>query len=140
MAKDDLTKSVKDQVKHYEDAHYRQDFTPNPGDESMMGHNQLVWLQNECKRLVKERDEEHTLKKEAEQALAIALVGDHQQKEADELMMKKLERIQELEQINEDHHKLNGKLRVRITELENDNQKISKQIEDQLDRARKAGL
>jgi len=54
--------------------------------------------------------------------------------------MKKLERIQELEQINEDHHKLNGKLRVRITELENDNQKISKQIEDQLDRARKAGL
>ena len=84
---------------------------------------------------------------EAEEALANALAGDHRQKEADELMMKKLERIQELEQINEDHHKLNGKLQMRITELEQDNlelhadnKKLALQVYDQVERARKAGM
>ena len=50
-------------------------------------------------------------------------------------------------EVNESHQKLNGKLQMRITELEQDNlelhadnKKISKQVEDQLDRARKAGL
>ena len=49
--------------------------------------------------------------------------------------------------LKEIHLKLNGKLQVRVTELEQenlelyaDNKKISKQVEDQLDRARKAGL
>ena len=32
MTKDDITQAQKDQIKHYEDAHYRQDFTPNPAD------------------------------------------------------------------------------------------------------------
>ena len=50
-------------------------------------------------------------------------------------------------EMNKSHQKLNGKLQERITELEQDNlelhadnKKISKQVEDQLDRARKAGL
>ena len=50
-------------------------------------------------------------------------------------------------EVNEDHRELNGKLQSRITELEQDNlelhadnKKISRQVEDQLDRARKAGL
>ncbi len=123
MAKDDLTKAQKDQVKHYEDAHYRQDFTPNPADESMLGHNQIVWLQNECKRLVKERDE---LRNEL----------DRVKLENNNLYT----RVADALEVNEHHQNLNGKLQVRITELEDDNQKISKQIEDQLDRARKAGL
>ena len=66
MTKDKLTKGQKDAIKHYEDAHYRQDFTPNPADESMIGHNQIIWLQNGCKRLIKERDDEHKLRQEAE--------------------------------------------------------------------------
>ena len=123
MAKDDLTKAQKDQVKHYEDAHYRQDFTSNPADESMMGHNQITWLQNECKRLVKERDE---LRNEL----------DRVKLENNNLYT----RVADALEVNEHHQNLNGKLQVRITELEDDNQKISKQIEDQLDRARKAGL
>ena len=49
-------------------------------------------------------------------------------------------RVADALEVNEHHQNLNGKLQVRITELEDDNQKISKQIEDQLDRARKAGL
>jgi len=86
-------------------------------------------------------------KKEAEEALANALAGDHRQKESDELMMKKLERIQELETINESHHKINGDLRREITaleqeklEVEADNKKLAKQIEDSLDRLRKSGM
>ena len=123
MAKDDLTKAQKDQVKHYEDAHYRQDFTPNPADESMIGHNQIVWLQNECKRLVKERDEIQTL-------------VDRVKLENNNLYT----RVADALEVNEHHQQLNGKLQVRIAELEDDNQRISKQIEDQLDRARKAGM
>ena len=155
MAKDDLTKAQKDQVKHYEDAQYRQDFTTNPADESMLGHNQIVWLQNECKRLVKERDEEHKLRQEAEGELTILKgIETNRVKEAqarsnqlqDELDRVKLDnnnlytRVADALEVNEHHQNLNGKLQVRITELEDDNQKISKQIEDQLDRARKAGL
>ena len=84
---------------------------------------------------------------EAEDALANALMGDYRQKEADELMMKRLERIQELEQINEDHRKLNGKLQMRITQLDQDklelhadNKKLALQVYDQVERARKAGM
>jgi len=123
MAKDDLTKGQKDAIKHYEDAYYRQDFTPNPADESMIGHNQIVWLQNECKRLVKERDE---MRKEV----------DRVKLENNNLYT----RLADALEVNEHHQNLNGKLQVRIAELEDDNQKISKQIEDQLDRARKAGM
>ncbi len=86
-------------------------------------------------------------KKDLETALANALAEDHRQKEADELMMKKLERIQELEAISESHQELNGNLRREITVLEQeklelhaDNVKLAQQVEDQLDRARKAGL
>ena len=43
-------------------------------------------------------------------------------------------------EVNESHQRLNGKLQVRVTELEDDNKKISKQVEDQVERARKAGL
>ena len=56
-------------------------------------------------------------------------------------------RIAELIEIDEAHQRLNGKLQSRITELEQDNlelhvdnKKISKQIGEQLERARKAGL
>ena len=56
-------------------------------------------------------------------------------------------RVADALEVNESHQKLNGRLRERVTELEQenielhaDNKKISKQVEDQLDRARKAGL
>ena len=49
-------------------------------------------------------------------------------------------RIADALEVNESHQKLNGKLQVRVAELEEDNKRISRQIEDQLERARKAGL
>ena len=134
MAKDDLTKAQKDQVKHYEDAHYRQDFTPNPADESMIGHNQIIWLQNECKRLVKERDEEHKLKQEAEGELSIMKgIETNRVKEAQDALANALE-------VNESHQKLNGKLQERITELEEENKKLNVHFEKQITGARKAGM
>jgi len=49
-------------------------------------------------------------------------------------------RIADALEVNESHQRLNGKLQVRIAELEDDNKKISRQVEDQVERARKAGL
>ena len=42
-------------------------------------------------------------------------------------------------EINESHQRYNGKLQIRLTEVEEDNKKLSKQIDDQLDRFRKSG-
>ena len=61
--------------------------------------------------------------------------------------MKNLQaRVKELEEslaaalgINDDHQRYNGKLQTRLTEVEEDNKKLSKQINDQLDRFRKSG-
>ena len=110
-------------VKHYEDAHYRQDFTPNPADESMMGHNQIVWLQNECKRLVKERDE-------------IQALVDRVKLENNNLYT----RLADALEVNEHHQNLNGKLQARLTAVEEENEKMNKHLDKQLDKARTAGL
>lgn len=57
------------------------------------------------------------------------------------------ERIKELERINEEHRQMNGDLRREITikeqevlETHADNKKLAAQVEDQLKRAREAGL
>ena len=56
-------------------------------------------------------------------------------------------RVKELEVINAEHRQLstmfrqlNESLKKENQELRNDNRQLSKQIEDQVDRARKAGL
>ena len=56
------------------------------------------------------------------------------------------ERIKELDnslavalEINESHQRYNGKLQTRVTELEEDNKKLSRQIEDKIDLLRKTG-
>ena len=107
----------------------------------------LRGAQGVVKQLAAEKEDYKSTVKSLETALANALAEDHRQKEADELMMKKIERIQELETINESHQKLNGDLRREITALEQeklelhiDNKKLARQIDDQLDRVRKAGL
>ena len=92
-------KDREDAVKHYEDANYRQD---DPDDvEVKIGHNETIWFRNECKRLVKERDE-------AQDALANALeVNESHQK----LNGKLQERVTELEEENKKlHDALNKKM------------------------------
>ena len=78
---------------------------------------------------------------------------EDQQLKQDELDRIKLDnnnlytRVADALEVNEHHQKLNGKLQERITELEQDNlelhadnKKVSRQVEDQVQRARKAGL
>tara|TARA_R100000008_G_scaffold77599_1_gene58106 strand:- start:1063 stop:1398 length:336 start_codon:yes stop_codon:yes gene_type:complete len=105
-----------------------------------------VWKQrNEILHKKIERMMEESREKDI--ALANALADESGLKQADQLMMNKLQRIQELEEINESHRKLNGDLRREITALEQeklelhaDNKKLADQVMDQVDRARKAGL
>ena len=43
-------------------------------------------------------------------------------------------------EVDGSHQKLNGKLQVRLTEVEEDNKKLSQQIDDFLNKFRKEGL
>ena len=62
--------------------------------------------------------------------------------------IKELEdRLAEVLSLDDEHQKLNGKLQKKLTEIEQenielhaDNKKLARQVDDQLDRARKAGL
>ena len=49
-------------------------------------------------------------------------------------------RLKELELINTSHQELNGKLRVELTELKEDNKKLAYQIEDKVNAMRKSGM
>ena len=42
--------------------------------------------------------------------------------------------------INDNHQRYNGKLQVKLTEVKEDNKKLSHQIEDQLNKFRRSGL
>ena len=42
-------------------------------------------------------------------------------------------------EVNDSHQRYNAKLQTNLTELEEDNKKLAHQVEDQLDRFRKAG-
>ena len=57
------------------------------------------------------------------------------------------ERVKELHnslsialEVNESHQRYNGKLQTRLTELEEDNKKLSHQIEDKIGQLREKGL
>tara|TARA_R100000458_G_C8030872_1_gene86423 strand:+ start:47 stop:466 length:420 start_codon:yes stop_codon:yes gene_type:complete len=96
-------------------------------------HGVVVKLSAEIKDL------EATIKA-LENSLANALAEDHRQKQADEIIMTKMERINDLEAINESHKKINGRLQERLTEVEEDNKKLAQQIDDSVNRMRKAGV
>ena len=110
-------------------------------------------------------EKEHKLRQEAEGEMSILktisvhsspemraakVKIDEMRKELDRVKLENnnlFTRVADALEGNEHHQNLNGKLQSRITELEQenlelytDNKKISKQVEDQLDRARKAGL
>ena len=43
-------------------------------------------------------------------------------------------------EVNESHQKLNGRLQEQLTEVEEDNKKLAQQIDDSVNRMRKAGV
>ena len=73
-------------------------------------------LQRENEKLKKQAEEAEVHVKELDNSLAIAL------------------------EVNDSHQRYNGKLQTRLTEVEEDNKKISRQIEDKINLLRKAGL
>ena len=88
-------------------------------------------------------EREHKLRQEAQGETTIVKVIGMNSPEMKEAQ----HRIKELEnslsialEINESHQRYNGKLQTRVTDLEEDNIKLAAQIEDQVERARKAGL
>ena len=92
-------------------------------------------------------EKEHKLRQEAQGETTIVKgigMSSPEMKEAKD-------RIKELEnslsialEINENHQRYNGKLQTRVTDLEEDNKKLTKQINDHIkkyeDAFRKAGL
>jgi len=119
MAKDDLTKAQRDLVDHI---------------EAGQQYPKLVKILTEENKALKKNRSLDTMDEIAYREL------EQKYKEAQEALANSLE-------VSESHQKLNGKLQMRITELEQDNlelhadnKKISKQVEDQLDRVRKAGM
>jgi DNA polymerase III alpha subunit (gram-positive type) len=110
-------------------------------------------------------EKEHKLRQEAEGEMSILKTIsvhsspemraakakiDEMRKELDRIKLENnnlFTRVADALEVNEHHQDLNGKLQERITELEQDNlelhadnKKISKQVEDQVERARKAGM
>ena len=109
-------------------------------------------------------EKEHKLRQEAEtETILVKGIGmnspemkaaraktDEMRKELDRVKLENnnlFTRVADALEVNEYHQNLNGKLQERITELEQDNlelhadnKKISKQVEDQVERARKAGM
>ena len=106
-----------------------------------VAHDYILTLEKAARESKIVLEKEHKLRQEAEGELTILKgIETNRVKEAQDALANALE-------INESHQKLNGKLQDRITELEQDNlelhadnKKVSKQVEDQLDKARKAGL
>ena len=49
-------------------------------------------------------------------------------------------RVKELEEINENHQRYNGKLQERLKEVEEDNKKLAHEIEDRVHKLRKSGM
>ena len=81
-------------------------------------------------------EKEHKLRQEAEgERTIIKGIGQNSPE------MKALQsRVKELEEINASHRKLNGKLQERLTEVEEDNKKLTHQIEDRINQMRRAGM
>ena len=82
----------------------------------------------------REYEKEHKLRQEAEGELTILKgIETNRVKEAQDALANALE-------VNESHQRLNGKLQVRVTELEEENKKLHDHINKQIIGARKAGL
>ena len=77
---------------------------------------------------------EHKLRQEAEGELSIMKgLETNRVKEAQDALANALE-------VNESHQRLNGKLQVRMAELEDENKTLHKHLDKRIEAARKAGL
>jgi len=114
-------------------------------DRTSGDKNKYYWLWREEKKKRHEAEGELTIFKGIETNRVKEAQARSNQLQ-DELDRVKLEnnnlftRVADSLEVNEHHQELNGKLQSRITEVEEDNRKLANQIEDQVRRARKAGM
>ena len=128
----------------YRDADRQEEAARIPLTESQQKQKELEPIEDKmgaCITASMQRDKVATelqvMKRRAQEAegeLSILKgIETNRVKEAQEALANALE-------VNESHQRLNGKLQVRIAELEDDNKKMHKHLDKQVEAARKAGL
>ena len=88
-------------------------------------------------------EKEHKLRLEAEgETHLVKAVGMNspEMKEAEARLKETELGLANALEVNESHQKLNGKLQVRLTELEEENKKLHDHINKRIDNARKSGM
>ena len=110
---------IKDEMEKYRDSDRQQEANNIPLTESQKSQEELEPIKKGTCTIGEARKDREGMNpkiKELEEALANALA------------------------VNESHQKFNGKLQERVTELEEDNKKLSHQIEDRVNKMRKSGM
>ena len=96
----------------------------------------VVRLSNELVRMKKRAQEA-----EGENTIIKGIGNSSPEMKALQARVKQLEAsLTNALEINDSHQRYNGKLQIRISEVEADNQKLALQIEDKIDQIRKLGL
>ena len=133
LAKEHPDKSYRD-LERYRDADRMEEAQRTPLTESRQKQEELEPIEGE----------EESLKKELG---ACVTAGMKRDRTATELQQRKRSKIEGLEEalanalaVNESHHKLNGKLQERLTELEEENKKLYDTLNKKIEDVRKAGL
>jgi len=109
---------MKDDLKNgerAEDATYEDEHTP-PEIKELQARVKELEQSPDYQKLLNMWREEKDRVKELDNSLAIAL------------------------EINDKHQRYNGELQTRVTELEEDNKKLSHQVEDKINQMRKSGM
>ena len=150
-----MNKDIKDKEAFAQKIAQEQDAGLTPDQKKLVDHVEKAIETHKGKEIDYHRywkdqyEKEHKLRLEAEgETHLVKAVGMNSPE-----MKEAKSKIKELElglanalEVNESHQKLNGKLQVRLTELEQenielhaDNKKLANQIEDRINQMRKAG-
>ena len=70
----------------------------------------------------------------------ITVHKSHEMREAKKKIKELEESLANAVEVNQSHQKLNGRLQEQLTETEEDNKKLAQQIDDSVNRMRKAGV
>jgi hypothetical protein len=147
----------KDRMEEYRDADRNEEAEQIPLSESQKKQEELEPIEGveqdnpELFEWKEKYNKERKLRQEAEGELTIVKgISVHMSPEMRqaEKKIKELEtRLAELLSLEDKHQELNGKLQMRMTELEQDNlelhadnKKLAKQVEDSVDKLRKQGI
>ena len=161
MKKEELTKAQQDLVDHIEAGQQDPKLVKILTEENeALKNNRPLDTMDEIayRELELKYKKEHKLRQEAEGEMTILktisvhsspemkaanLKIDEMRKELDRVKLDNnnlYTRVADALEVNENHQKLNGKLQVRIAELEDDNKQLADQVYDQVEKARKAGM